>query len=99
LSVPERADLHTSAEVWVAGLARAVTVTIKRGENNGKTITYHNVARSWRRLDSWHGEAHTWRVRLKDIERAGIDEAAVFVQAGSIDKPTNVLGTAIAQLH
>jgi hypothetical protein len=99
LSVPERTDLHASAEIWVAGLVRAVSVTIKRGENNGKTITYHNVARSWRRLDSWHGEANRWTIRLQDIERNGIDEAAVFVQAGSTDKPTNVLGTAIAQLH
>lgn len=31
------------------------TVTIERGENAGKTITYTNVVTSWQRLDDWDG--------------------------------------------
>src|SRR5258708_5276889 len=42
VSLPERGDVATPAEVWMTGLSRAVTVTIQRGENRGKTITYHN---------------------------------------------------------
>ncbi len=31
------------------------TVTIERGENEGKTITYTNIVTSWQRLDDWDG--------------------------------------------
>lgn len=31
------------------------TVTIERGENAGKTITYHNIVTSWDRLGEWTG--------------------------------------------
>src|SRR5262249_5399120 len=36
-----------AAEVWLCPLAKAVPVNIGRGENRGRTITYHNVVRNW----------------------------------------------------
>lgn len=33
------------------------TVTIERGENAGKTITYRNIVTSWERLEDWGGQA------------------------------------------
>ena len=35
----------------------AETVTIERGENAGKTITYHNIVTSWEGLADWSGQA------------------------------------------
>jgi hypothetical protein len=32
------------------------TVTIERGENAGKTITYHNIVTSWEGLGTWTGQ-------------------------------------------
>jgi hypothetical protein len=32
------------------------TVTIERGENAGKTITYHNIVTSWEGLGDWSGQ-------------------------------------------
>jgi hypothetical protein len=32
------------------------TVTIERGENAGKTITYTNIVTSWERLEDWSGQ-------------------------------------------
>jgi hypothetical protein len=32
------------------------TVTIERGENAGKTITYHNIVTSWEGLGDWAGQ-------------------------------------------
>jgi hypothetical protein len=32
------------------------TVTIERGENAGKTITYHNIVTSWEGLANWGGQ-------------------------------------------
>jgi hypothetical protein len=34
----------------------AETVAIKRGENAGKTITYHNIVTSWEGLGKWSGQ-------------------------------------------
>ena len=99
LSVPQENNLDMPAEIWMAGLTRAVTVTIKRGENKGKTITYHNVARHWFKVDAWNGKSNTWTVPLQEIDRDGVNGAAVFVQAGTDEKPNKVLGTAIAQIR
>ena len=82
-----------------AGLTKAVTVAIKRGENNGKTITYHNVARRWLKLGAWNGKANTWTVPMHDFEGEGVDSAAVFVQTGTAEKPSAMLGAALASLH
>ena len=99
VTVPERIDLHAPAEIWIAGLTRAVTVVIKRGENKGKTITYSNVARRWLKVDAWNGKANTWTVPMHDLDGDEINSAAVFVQSGTIEKPSAVLGAAIASLH
>ena len=59
---------HSLAEVWICGLIKAATVAIGRGENRGKTITYHNVARHWVKLGTWTGKAETWSVPTQDFD-------------------------------
>jgi hypothetical protein len=86
-------------EVWLCAFARAVPVVVGRGENRGRTITYHNVARRWTKLGDWMGEAKTWDVPIKDINADGADAAAVVLQDGSSDKPGAVLGAAMAVLR
>ena len=44
---------HSGGEVWLCPLAKTVTVAIGRGENHGRTITYHNVVRRWVKLGDW----------------------------------------------
>ena len=99
VSLPERSDARVPAEIWIAGLAREISVVIKRGENKGKTITYHNVARRWLKLDTWNGKANTWTVPVRDLDGNGVDSAAVFVQTGTVEKPSAVLGAAFAAFH
>jgi len=50
---PQRA----SGTVWIAKYTRAATVTIERGENAGRTITYANVVSSLDRIGTWEGSA------------------------------------------
>jgi hypothetical protein len=95
--IPDHSD--TPVEVWVLGLAKAVTVAIKRGENKGKTITYHNVARHWRQLDTGNGKVHSWSVPVEDVGGTDVSNAAVFVQTGTADKPSLMLGAAMASLR
>jgi hypothetical protein len=38
-------------------LVKAATIVIGRGENKGRTVTYHNVVRRWIKLGDWSGKA------------------------------------------
>jgi hypothetical protein len=90
---------HHAAEVWLCPLAKAVAVTIERGENRGHTITYHNVVRNWVKLGNWSGGKTDFDVPLAQIEAGGIDAAAVMLQEGSQDKPGVILGAAYTPLQ
>jgi len=83
------------AEVWLCPLSSAITVAIGRGENGGRSITYHNVVRGWRKLGAYSGAEATWSVPLAQIADGHIDAAAVIVQKGSREKPGIVLGAAL----
>jgi len=97
VTLPEAGLTRPPAEVVVVGLARAITVAIKRGENKGKSITYHNVARRWTKLESADGKL--WTVPLDQIEAEGVTAAAVMVQDGTLEHPSLILGAAMAALH
>jgi hypothetical protein len=86
---------HLTGEVWLCSLDRAVTVAIGRGENDGHTVTYHNVVRRWFKLGDWAGTAASWTVPTSEILADGADAAAVVVQEGTRDRPGIVLGAAI----
>lgn len=94
-SAPAALAAPTEAEVWLCPLSSAVTVAIGRGENGGRTITYRNVVRGWRKLGAYSGAEATWSVPLAQIADGHIDAAAVIVQNGSREKPGIVLGAAL----
>ena len=90
---------RSGGEVWLCPLAKAVTVAIGRGENHGRTITYHNVVRRWVKLGDWTGTDATWNVPMSEIKSDDIDAAAVMVQEGTHDKPGIILGAAYTTLQ
>ena len=83
---------HGGGEVWLCPLTRAVPVEIGRGENHGRTVTYHNVVRRWLKLGDFGGSQQTWAVPLSDIMQSDVDAAAVMVQQGTRERPGIVLG-------
>jgi hypothetical protein len=99
VSIADTAGGHPGAEVWLCGLAKAVTIAIGRGENKGRTITYHNVVRRWLKLGDWVGKANSWSVPIQSIKGDGIDEAAILVQSGTAEKPKAILGATLAAIH
>jgi len=99
VSVPAKNDVHAGGEVWLCPLAQAVTVAIGRGENHGRTVTYHNVVRRWLKLGDWSGSDASWTVPISEIETSGIDAAAVMVQEGTRDRPGIILGAAFTSLQ
>jgi hypothetical protein len=88
-----------AGEVWVYSLAKEVPVTVTRGENRGRTVTYHNVARRWQKLGDWSGTAANWNVAVSQLSTGGADTAAVLVQGGTAEDPGAMLGAAIASLR
>jgi len=82
------------AAIWLLAVTRSKTVAIARGENRGKTITYHNVVRAWRRLDAWTGRALHRSVPLAEISSAEADYAVVLVQSGTAEAPGPIYGAA-----
>ncbi len=75
-------------------MSTAIAVAIGRGENRGRTVTYHNVVRAWRKLGNFNGADSTWTIPLAQIEKDDIDGAAVLVQEGTREKPGVILGAA-----
>ena len=88
-----------AGEVWVYALAKEVPVAVGRGENRGRTVTYHNVARRWQKLGDWSGKAASWTVPVDQFAAGGADTAAVLVQSGSPGNPGMMLGAAVASLR
>jgi hypothetical protein len=98
LNVKVSVKEHAAGEVWLCPLARSVPVEIGRGENHGRTITYHNVVRRWLKLGDFAGADSAWSVPISDIMTDDVDAVAVMVQQGTHDKPGIVLGAAFAPI-
>ncbi len=104
VNVPAAAGQAGNAEVWLCPITASAPVAIGRGENNGRTIVYNNVVRSWRKLGVWTGKAETFSIALSDLSTAnespgGIDRLAVVVQSGVAAKPGVMLGAAQTNLR
>jgi len=104
VDVPDAKDGNRSAEVWLCPITHKVTVAVERGENNGHTLTYTNVVRSWVRLGNWSGKAQTFSIPVAELQNPNfaltdIDEISVLVQSGVAAKPGAILGAAKASLR
>jgi hypothetical protein len=92
--VPDANGMVRSAEVWLCPVTGKVTVSISRGENGGKTLTYYNVVRGWKKLGDWTGKAESFSVPLSELPNKNVDSFALLVQSGVAAKPGVVLGAA-----
>jgi hypothetical protein len=94
VAVPASKEPVASSEVWLCAMTRSVPVAIGRGENRGRTVTYHNVVRKWVRLGPWAGTTQTWTVPKSELGSEGVDSVAVLIQAGTVESPGTILGAA-----
>jgi hypothetical protein len=86
-------------EVWICSVTREIPISIGRGENRGREITYHNVVRNLLKVGDWNGNAGSWSVPLENISHEGVDAAVVYVQDGNREKPGPMFGAAYTSLH
>ena len=83
------------ATLWFVMYDRSVRVTIERGENSGKTITYSNVVRKLRPIAMWKGEPMSVDLARSEIKHAKVGSCAVLLQAESDGGlPGRILGAA-----
>ncbi len=87
------------APVFLLAVATETAVAIDRGENRGRTITYVNSVRSWRRLGEWDGKLMRATVPVSEIQAIGADAVAILVQAGSVEEPGPMRGAAFLSLR
>lgn len=73
---------NMKATLWQLDVDFAQEVAIGRGENSGRTITYHNVVRNIESLGRWDGTAKTLKLALGPMMAEGRDGCAVLVQQG-----------------
>lgn len=69
-----------NATIWLVDIDRSKDVDIRRGENSGRIITYHNVVRKIRPLGEWTGDAKTLALDLKEMRAEGRDGCALILQ-------------------
>jgi hypothetical protein len=70
------------ATLWLAVIAKDVTVPIARGENKGRTVTYNNVVRELIPIGMWNGKPMTVQLERHSFMRPGTDRCAVLLQQG-----------------
>lgn len=97
--VPRESAEDTRGEVWLCALSGSVPVTITRGENRGRTITYTNVVRRWVKLGNWKGTSERFTVPVDAIKFDGVDAIAVILQSGSFEKPGAIMGASLTSLY
>src|ERR1700758_4419916 len=101
VSVAAASKTHaaTHGEIWLCGISKAVPISIARGENRGRDLTYYNVVRNLVKGGDWNGSPGSWTVSLDSLGHDGVDGAVVLVQDGNRDKPGPMLGAAFTSLH
>jgi hypothetical protein len=68
--------------VWVVTLSKRVEVMVRRGENAGKSLAYHNVVRDMNAVGMWNGDAMSVRLDRNAFNQKGEDACAILLQAG-----------------
>lgn len=68
------------ATIWLVRYNRETLVQIRRGENAGKDITYHNVVRGFKSLGLWRGHSMEIALDTKALKNGGADSCAILVQ-------------------
>jgi hypothetical protein len=82
---------YRSGSVWVAWLTRRMAVDVKKGENKGRRLSYHNVVRELKRIGGWDGAATSFKAPRDSAMKAGYDLCVVIVQS---DEGGPILGAA-----
>jgi hypothetical protein len=88
-------DAFNHATLYIMAIAPAVLVKIERGENSGRSVTYHNVARKLSPVGMWNGKAAEFQLPRKALTTDDSAICLAVLQAGEVGE---VIGLAHAKL-
>jgi hypothetical protein len=77
--------------LWIMHVARSRTVTIGRGENSGRTVTYTNVVRDISKVGEWGGRETHYDIPASELKTPGTDGYVLVLQASNGGKLGPVL--------
>ena len=84
------------ATLWIVFFDKEHSVKILRGENRGKTITYHNVVRNMSMLGMMKDGKLDVTLPLKELRRKGNESCAIILQqATSRGTPGAIIGATV----
>jgi hypothetical protein len=69
--------------LWIMHVARSRTVSIGRGENSGRTVTYTNVVRDLSKVGEWGGRATHYDIPANELKTPDSDGYVLVLQASS----------------
>jgi hypothetical protein len=81
-AAPAGAALQNT-RLLLAVVQDAGTVSIRRGENANRTVTYRNIVRSLKTIGAWAGTPSTLRVAETEFSVAGAHSLVVLLQNGA----------------
>ena len=68
------------ATIWLALVKKSQAVKITRGENRGRTITYHRVVRDMTPIGHWKGEEVSIKLPKHHLQNTDADGCTVLLQ-------------------
>jgi hypothetical protein len=80
------------AEVLLLPVASTRVVSIGRGENSGRSVTYGNVVQSISRVGAWPGGSASFEMPLALAKAEGADFYVVLVQRMRKGRPAEIVG-------
>ena len=92
----ERGGVGANAHVIVVYFAPPQTITIGKGENDGRSLTYWNAVSDIQTAGMWHGKAQRYELPMSEITKKG--GCAVLLQA--VDRnglPGPIIGAAVVR--
>jgi hypothetical protein len=95
--IADAAITQVDGAIWLVTVRSQDTIIVKRGENGGRTLTYHNVVRDIVQVGRWSGAATSFRVPTGGVVLGPSDRFALLIQpAGSGLGPGDVQGPVLA---
>jgi hypothetical protein len=73
-------DIGHGAGVWLLRVTKSKAVSVGRGENRGRQLTYTNVVRSMVRMGQWMGAPSRFEIPLPEARTDDADGYVVIVQ-------------------
>ena len=68
------------ATIWLMLVSREVSQKIKRGENRGRKIKYHNVVRKMMPVGMWHGKPMKVSLPKSSLMADGVEDCVAVLQ-------------------